>query len=360
MTWNTETMEAAKASMKMKAAASIRNIARRPRSFAAKHRRSRPVRQYTLQIRSSSSTHGRGSSRRSTREFSPVDTAHAQQDQIAEEDDNAVATAKAVPACVRHSIRIRNTGEKNHRATEDASPPPNVSIQLPPLYHRRAARNKKRVIVTGRKRPRKIVVIGDMFCGKSSLISAYCRDKFSADLYVPTILNSCLADARIFGRRVDLAIVEISGRRDYARLRQCAYHKTDAIILCYATDNSDTLESILTYWLPELQHFAPRAPRILVGTKNDRRDDRIHEARQLTDTTSEEQNVQRQALLEKLVSKARVVEAGEMVKAHASLVCSALYRDRTRDVFEKAAEVALKKSRRKKKVQGTTGTCTIL
>ncbi len=207
-------------------------------------------------------------------------------------------------------------------------------------------------------RPRKIVVVGDMCSGKSSLISAYCKDRFN-ETYVPTILRSCITDAILHGEKVELVVIEVSGREDYFKLRKCAYRKADAVVLCYSCDNPSSLEKIRTYWLPELQENVPNAPCILVGTKKDIRDEILgHD--QLEGISPEERIHRIKSESEKFVVERVGYEISEAIGAHCFLECSAKYRDGTRNVFESVAKVAMKKSRRKRKVQRTGDVCGIM
>ena len=233
-------------------------------------------------------------------------------------------------------------------------------------------RKKRRRLPRPYRRPRKIVVIGDMCSGKTSLISAYCRDKFS-EMYVPTILTSCMTDADIMGAKIELVVVEVAGRIDYASIRRCAYHKMDVVILCYSADSPDSLNAIKNKWLPELKKFAPKVPYILVGTKTDVREERVCEVelvknslKNSTDgnsnsTTTDPHPQTEDTLTESVVTTRQGQEAARQIGAQDFIECSAMYRDGTRDVFETAAKIALRRSpRRKKKHYRRTETCTIL
>lgn len=229
-----------------------------------------------------------------------------------------------------------------------------------PLHHRK----KRRITRRPYRRPRKIVVIGDMCSGKTSLISAYCRDKFS-DLYVPTILTSCMTDATVLGEKIELVVVEAAGRVDYAKFRQCAYRKMDLVILCYSADNPKSLRAIKDNWVPELMTFAPNVPYILVGTKKDVREEQVLPRQSKIKAVSNPSiagttNVCTEDLRE-FVTTRQGLEAAELIGAKDFIECSAMYRDGTRDVFETAAKIALRQSpRRKKKRTYRAETCTIL
>lgn len=225
---------------------------------------------------------------------------------------------------------------------------------------RRARRPRRRYChIHPRLRPRKIVVVGDMCSGKSGLISAYCRDKFD-EVYVPTILRSCLTDANIMGHKIDLVVVEVAGRDDYAKLRRCAYHKMDVVILCYASDNVASLEKLKREWLPELREHAPNVPYILVGTKKDIKENYAYQRELLKTQEDKGQSLRMEDLMKDVVTTSDGFEVADHIGAQGFLECSALYRDGTREVFEKAATVALKKSRRRRKTQRSNDMCTIL
>lgn len=162
-----------------------------------------------------------------------------------------------------------------------------------------------------------------------------------------------MTDADVFGEAIDLVVVEVAGREDYAKLRRCAYHKMDAVILCYSADNVDSLERIRAMWLPELQKYAPKVPYILVGTKKDIRENYVYQFELLKKGESED-------LLETIVTTQRGSEAAQSIGAHGFVECSALYREGTREVFETAAKVALRKSRRKRKFESKAEPCVIL
>jgi len=182
-------------------------------------------------------------------------------------------------------------------------------------------------------------------------------------MYTPTILRSCKADAKVFGEKIDLVVVEVAGRDDYARLRRCAYHKMDAVILCYSADSVSSLEKVTTQWLPEVKEYAPKVPYILVGTKKDAKEDHIYQELLLQGQLPEDkvQSLRTEGFVSKhVVTTSHGFEVAQSIGAHSFLECSALYRDGTREVFETVTKIALKKSRRKRKVQRSDDICTIL
>ncbi|XP_059169695.1 ras-like GTP-binding protein Rho1, partial [Physella acuta] len=72
---------------------------------------------------------------------------------------------------------------------------------------------------------------------------------------------------------VELEIWDTAGLEDYDRLRSLSYPDTHVILLCYSIDHPVSLENVLHNWTPEVKHFCPNVPVILVGNKKDLRND---------------------------------------------------------------------------------------
>lgn len=119
---------------------------------------------------------------------------------------------------------------------------------------------------------RKLVVVGDGGCGKTCMLLVFAHKRFP-ELYVPTIFDNYVADIEVNGREVELALWDTAGQEDFDRLRPLSYPDTDVLLVCYSIDSPDSLENVTEKWAPEIAHFCPRTPVILVGCKSDLRDD---------------------------------------------------------------------------------------
>ncbi|VDM41371.1 unnamed protein product [Toxocara canis] len=119
---------------------------------------------------------------------------------------------------------------------------------------------------------KKVVIVGDGACGKTSLLIVFCKDQFP-DVYVPTVFENCVADIEVDGKQVELALWDTAGQEDYDRLRPLSYPDADVILICFSIDSPDSLENIPEKWVPEVRHFCPNVPIILVGNKKDLRGD---------------------------------------------------------------------------------------
>ena len=63
-----------------------------------------------------------------------------------------------------------------------------------------------------------------------------------------------------------------AGQEDYDRLRPLSYPMTDVFIVCFDISRRPSFENVSHRWYPEIKHFCPDVPIILVGMKSDLRE----------------------------------------------------------------------------------------
>lgn len=174
---------------------------------------------------------------------------------------------------------------------------------------------------------RKLVIIGDGACGKTSLLSVFTLGYFPTR-YVPTVFENYVTDCRVDGKSVQLALWDTAGQEDYERLRPLAYSQAHVILIGFSIDTPDSLENVKSKWATEAQERCPGIPIILVGLKKDLRDDPM---------AQEEMRKRSQKFL--------TTRAGEQMRedigARKYLECSSLTGDGVDDVFEAATRAAL-------------------
>merc|ERR1719273_2861663 len=188
---------------------------------------------------------------------------------------------------------------------------------------------------------KKLVIVGDGACGKTCLLIVFSKDQFP-EVYVPTVFENYVADIEVDGKQVELALWDTAGQEDYDRLRPLSYPDTDVILMCFSIDSPDSLDNIPEKWTPEVRHFCPNVPIILVGNKKDLRND--------PNTIKE---------LAKMKQEPVKPEDGrtmaEKINAFAYLECSAKSKEGVREVFETATRAALQVKKEKEEAL-----CTIL
>ncbi|XP_018428028.1 PREDICTED: rho-related GTP-binding protein RhoB isoform X2 [Nanorana parkeri] len=164
---------------------------------------------------------------------------------------------------------------------------------------------------------KKLVVVGDGACGKTCLLIVFSKDEFP-EVYVPTVFENYV--------------------EDYDRLRPLSYPDTDVILMCFSVDSPDSLENIPEKWVPEVKHFCPNVPIILVANKKDLRNDE-HIRNELARMKQEPVRIED--------GRAMAIR----ISAYEYLECSAKTKDGVREVFETATRAALQKR------HGPSGEC---
>lgn len=190
---------------------------------------------------------------------------------------------------------------------------------------------------------RKLVIVGDGACGKTSLLYVFTKDEMPTD-YVPTIFDNYVADMEIENKQVELALFDTAGQEEYDQLRILMYPDADVVVICYSIDSPDSLSNTFEKWAPEIKHFCPGVPIVLCGNKKDLRHNE--------DTKRELESTK-----QKPVSIEEGEEVASKIEASAFLECSALTKAGVMTLFETAAISALKKKSKKK---GRECKCNIL
>ncbi|KAM9446345.1 rho related BTB domain containing 4 isoform 1-T1 [Clarias gariepinus] len=130
----------------------------------------------------------------------------------------------------------------------------------------------------------KCVVVGDNAVGKTRLI---CARACNATLtqyqllatHVPTVwaIDQYRVCQEVLERSRDVVDeVSVSLRLwdtfgDHHKDRRFAYGRSDVVVLCFSLANPNSLRHVRTMWYPEIKHFCPRTPIILVGCQLDLR-----------------------------------------------------------------------------------------
>jgi len=182
---------------------------------------------------------------------------------------------------------------------------------------------------------KKIVTVGDSSCGKTCLHTTFVRDRFPVE-YVPRVFESHVFDIRVDGKTVELALWDTVGDEEYDRLRPLSYPDTDVFLMCFSIDSPESLAKVLEKWTPEVSHFCPDVPIILVGNKKDLRNDESA-GRELSKMKQEPVKSEEGSLM------------CERIKAYAYLECSAKTKEGVRDVFTTAVRAALMTDERRNK-----------
>uniref|UniRef100_A0A2P2JJI6 Uncharacterized protein n=1 Tax=Rhizophora mucronata TaxID=61149 RepID=A0A2P2JJI6_RHIMU len=182
----------------------------------------------------------------------------------------------------------------------------------------------------------KCVTVGDAAVGKSCLLVSYTSNTFPD--YVHTAFENFSANVVVDGSTVNLGLWDTAGHEDYDRLRPLGYPEADVFILAFSLISKASYENIANKWIPELRHYNPGVPIILVGTKLDLREDKqffVDHPGAVAITTS------RGAELRKLIGAAAYIE------------CSSKTQQNVKAVFDAAIKVVFQPPNQKKEEKGS-------
>ncbi|KAK6169990.1 hypothetical protein SNE40_018491 [Patella caerulea] len=187
---------------------------------------------------------------------------------------------------------------------------------------------EKEVPIIPKPQMKRIVIVGDGACGKTSLIKRYLHHDFTPDNYSPTIFEVQTRNIQDEIRPIQLVICDTAGQKEYDSLRPSLYFRSDVIVVCFSMDNPNSLANIRDRWKAEICRFCDDVPIILVGTKSD------------LATETNNTNVERCCEKCKLVSKFGDAMAA-LIGAEKYIECSALTDNGVTDIFEEALSLAL-------------------
>jgi len=194
--------------------------------------------------------------------------------------------------------------------------------------------------MSGVTRGIKLVVIGDGAVGKTCLLISYANNRFPED-YIPTVFDNYVVNLTAGQDTIELGLWDTAGQEEYDRLRPLSYANANVFLVCFSVVNPVSYENVSSKWIPELIHFCPDVPSILVGTKIDLRGE--------------------ESALEKLRKQGQQPTTPEQghqlakkIKALKYLECSAKTGENLKQVFDEAVKAVLFNTGKRK------GGCTLL
>ncbi|CAL9119310.1 unnamed protein product [Musa textilis] len=179
----------------------------------------------------------------------------------------------------------------------------------------------------------KCVTVGDGAVGKTCMLISYTSNIFPTD-YVPTVFDNFSANVIVDGSTVNLGLWDTAGQEDYNRLRPLSYRGADVFLLAFSLISKASYENVHKKWIPELRHYAPNVPIVLVGTKLDLREDRQFIIDHPGTTP---------------ITIAQAKELKKMIGAAVYIECSSKTQQNVKAVFDAAIKVVIYPPKPKKK-----------
>ncbi|KAL4266547.1 Small GTPase [Pleurotus pulmonarius] len=174
---------------------------------------------------------------------------------------------------------------------------------------------------------RKLVIVGDGACGKTSLLCSFALGEFPKE-YQPTVFDNYVAEIRLDDKPVQLALWDTAGQEEYERLRPMSYSKSHVILIAFSLDTPDSLENVTTKWIEEVRSICGSTiPVILVGCKADLRPSAHHP------NTSDNPCP--------WVTREQGERVAQIIGARAYKECSALKIEGVDEVFEAATRASM-------------------
>jgi len=178
----------------------------------------------------------------------------------------------------------------------------------------------------------KCVVVGDGCVGKTCLLVSYTENSFPEE-HVPTVFDNRSTIVLYNNEPVNLNLWDTAGQEDYARLRPLSYPQTDVFLVCFSIISRNSFNNVKEQWIPEIRHYCPNVPIILVGTKSDLRND------EYSISTCKKLN-------KPMILEAEARELQKDLGAKAYVECSALTHENINLVFNEALRASQQPTKR--------------
>ena len=126
-----------------------------------------------------------------------------------------------------------------------------------------------------------MVIVGDNEVLKVHFLLQLIGDYDRNRVYFPSsFYDNYVTDVEFYDKTIEVALrdtsefifsinylltVCLAGQEEYSRLRLLSYPDTSFVLMVFCLESEDTLANCVYVWAPEVTHFCPGAPIILVG-----------------------------------------------------------------------------------------------
>ena len=121
----------------------------------------------------------------------------------------------------------------------------------------------------------KLVIIGNSFVGKTSLMLRYADDVFKSK-HISTIgVDFKIVNVEVDGTVVKLQIWDTAGQDRFRTISSTYYRGAHGAIIVYDVSSVDSFNKV-EHWLEDMDTYKKNVYKIIVGNKNDNTDDSLN------------------------------------------------------------------------------------
>lgn len=120
---------------------------------------------------------------------------------------------------------------------------------------------------------KKVVMLGDGAVGKTSLTARYVVNKFD-DKYIATIGTKVSKKDMQLTKpnliiNLRMMIWDILGQKEYSKIRTASLSGAQGVILVADLSRPETVKSLESFWMPEIEAAVGKVPTVILGNKSD-------------------------------------------------------------------------------------------
>ncbi|NWH57275.1 RAB36 protein, partial [Geococcyx californianus] len=147
---------------------------------------------------------------------------------------------------------------------------PEACLQLKEHFHAQVSTACQQSTGTAGLKISKVVVVGDMYVGKTSLINRFCKDNFDRDYKATIGVDFEIEHFEIIGIPYYLQIWDTAGQEKFKCITSPYYRGAEVIIVVFDMADIQTLDHTKQWLEDALRENEPESSLIfLVGTKKD-------------------------------------------------------------------------------------------
>ncbi|NXT88672.1 RAB36 protein, partial [Anhinga rufa] len=147
---------------------------------------------------------------------------------------------------------------------------PEACLQFKEHFHAQVRTACQRSTRTAGLKISKVVVVGDLYVGKTSLINRFCKDNFDRDYKATIGVDFEIERFEIIGMPYNLQIWDTAGQEKFKCIASAYYRGAEVIITVFDLADIQTLDHTKQWLEDALRENEPDSSFIfLVGTKKD-------------------------------------------------------------------------------------------